>query len=77
MTTSFDDCRKRLVATVRRIVTDSGDPTGFDARAWTDDWLDRPVPALGGVTPREYILSGQDCQDVVNILLRMQSGAFS
>jgi uncharacterized protein (DUF2384 family) len=77
MTTSFGECRDRLVCTVHRIVVESGDPSGFDARAWTDDWLNQPLPALGGVSPKSYILSDRNCQDVVDILLRMQSGAFS
>jgi hypothetical protein len=76
MATSFDECRTLLISTVHRIVIESGEPKNFDPVSWTDEWLTHPVPALGGVTPKDYILSGHDCQDLIDILLRMQSGAY-
>jgi uncharacterized protein (DUF2384 family) len=37
----------------------------------------QPIPALGGQTPKDYVDSGRACSDVVDIVLRIQSGAFS
>lgn len=77
MASTLNECRDRLISTVRRIVEESGDPKGFDAITWTDHWMEQPIPALGGQTPNDYVDSGHACSDVVNIVLRMQSGAFS
>lgn len=77
MMNASDDCRSRLISTVQRIVEESGNPEGFDPVAWTDDWMTQPIPALGGQTPKDYVNSGRDCDDVVDIVLRIQSGAFS
>lgn len=44
-----------LAALVQRLVDESGDPVGFDARAWTVAWLHEPMPALGGARPLDYI----------------------
>jgi hypothetical protein len=76
MTIAVDKCRETLVATVQRIVDESGDPAGFDAVAWVDAWMVRRLPALGGLTPHAFVLSGQDCDVLVSLLLCMQSGAF-
>jgi uncharacterized protein (DUF2384 family) len=77
MASTLDDCRDRLISTVSRIVEESGDSKGFDAVAWADHWMVQPIPALGGQTPRDYVDSGRACSDVVDIVLRIQSGAFS
>lgn len=62
---------------VQRIVEESGDPTGFDATAWLSDWLQRHVPALGGVQPLSFLdtISGQRL--ISDLIARMQTGAYS
>jgi Protein of unknown function (DUF2384) len=77
MANSLDECRDRLIATVRRIVEESGNPENFDPAAWTDNWMAHSAPALGGQTPKDYVDSGHDCNDLIDIVLRMQSGAYS
>jgi hypothetical protein len=37
---------KALQDTVERIVGESGDPTGFSAHQWLNNWISQPVPAL-------------------------------
>lgn len=66
-----------MAAQVQRIVEESGDPTGFDATAWLSDWLQRHVPALGGVQPLSFLdtISGQRL--VSDLVARMQTGAYS
>ena len=67
----------RLVALVQQIVNDSGDPVGFDAQAWTLDWLSHPCPALGNACPADYMHTEEDRALVETLVLRMQSGAYS
>jgi uncharacterized protein (DUF2384 family) len=38
----------RLVGQMEAAIQESGDPEGFDAAAWMSNWLNEPVPALGG-----------------------------
>jgi hypothetical protein len=69
--------RQQLVQTVQTIVCESGEPEGFDAARWLDDWLLRPLPALGGRVPVDYLESDEGCQVVIQLLRQMQSGAFA
>ena len=73
-----DPCDVSALATlVQRIVDESGDPSGFNALAWTTRWLNRPLPALGGARPAEYMASPEGRTLVEALILRMQSGAYS
>lgn len=67
----------RLVSLVQRIVNESGNPEGFDAHAWTLDWLTHPVPALGMARPAEYMQTEEGLVLVERLLLQVQSGAYS
>lgn len=75
MIDSFDTCRSKLIATIRRIVAQSGNQTIFDAASWVDQWVTEILPALG-VTPRDYILAGNDCELLVKLMLQAQSSSF-
>lgn len=66
-----------LVAQVRKMVEESGDATGFDAREWVLNWLERPLPALGGRRPAEILISEEGLDILTSSLARTQSGAFS
>lgn len=66
-----------LAAVVQRIVTESGDPTGFDAVAWTERWIRESVPALGGASPSDYMDTAEGRELVKTLILQMQSGAYS
>ena len=68
---------QELAALVQRMVDESGDPVGFDAHAWTTRWLHRPLPALGGVCPVEYMKTPDDRAIVKTLILSMQSGAYN
>lgn len=67
----------RLIGEVERIVAESGNSEGFDAGTWVADWLEQPVPALGGQKPAALMdtLSGQAL--VLDVVVRMQSGAYA
>lgn len=66
-----------LSALVQRVVDESGDPVGFDSHAWTTRWLRRPMPALGGRCPAEYMATPDGRALAETLILRMQSGAYS
>lgn len=66
-----------LATFVQRIVDESGDPSGFDALAWTRRWLAGPCPALGGARPVDHITTPEGRALVETLILRMQSGAYS
>jgi hypothetical protein len=69
--------RQQLVQAVQTIVCESGEHAGFDAAVWLDDWLRRPLPALGGRLPVEYLDSDEGYDLLAQLLHQMQSGAFS
>lgn len=66
-----------LATLVQRVVNESGNPMDFDALAWTTNWLDRPLPALGGARPAEYMATSEGRALVETLVMRMQSGAYS
>ena len=70
-------CMEALTVVVQRIVNESGDPVGFDARAWTLEWVNEPVPALGGARPIDYMLTAEGSALVETLVHRMQTGAYS
>ncbi len=66
----------RLVGQLEAIIQESGDPTGFDARAWMARWLTEPLPALGGVRPVDLIDTMEGQGLVSSALAMLQSGAY-
>jgi putative toxin-antitoxin system antitoxin component (TIGR02293 family) len=67
----------RLVGQVEQVVTESGDPQGFDAARWTADWLQEPNNALGGRAPGELMDTADGRALVFGLLAQMQSGAYA
>jgi uncharacterized protein (DUF2384 family) len=66
-----------LIGQVQTMVERSGNPEGFDAAKWLAEWMERPLPALGGAKPAEYLdtIAGQ--QLIGNLLAMMESGAYA
>lgn len=67
----------KLVGQVQVMVEQSGDPRGFDPAKWVADWLDRPLPALGGQCPADYMDTAEGQELVSSLLAKMQSGAYA
>jgi hypothetical protein len=65
-----------MVAQVQRMVEESGNPQGFDAKAWFDDWLTRPLPALGGDCAGNWLDTADRRAVISTILACTQSGAY-
>jgi len=67
----------KLIGQVQSMVDESGDPEGFDARAWTARWLSEPLPALGGARPLDLMDTMEGQGLVAETLARIQSGAYA
>ena len=67
----------KLVGQVQVMVEESGDARAFDAHRWFANWIDAPVPALGGHRPSEYLDTAEGRDMVSSLLGKMQSGAYS
>jgi uncharacterized protein (DUF2384 family) len=67
----------KLVGQVQAMVEESGEPEGFDAKAWTARWLSEPLPALGGVAPGTLLDTMEGQTLVSQALARIQSGAYA
>ncbi len=67
----------KLVGQVQTLVNESGDPDGFDAARWLAQWLERPMPALGGRPPAEYMDTAEGQQIVAGLLERTRGGAYA
>ena len=67
----------RLIGQVQAMVDESGDPSGFDALAWTARWLSEPLPALGGTRPLDLMDTMEGQNLVAETLARIQSGAYA
>lgn len=67
----------KLVGQLEAILEESGDPKGFDAKAWISAWLREPLPALGGARPLDMLDTMEGQSLVSNALARVQSGAYA
>jgi putative toxin-antitoxin system antitoxin component (TIGR02293 family) len=67
----------KLIGQVHEMVRQSGESKGFDAARWLADWLQQPVPALGGARPLDFMDTLEGQRMVSDLLARMQSGAYS
>lgn len=68
---------ERLVGQVEAMVKQSGNPEGFDAGRWVGEWLQRPLPALGGKKPAEFMDTMEGQNLVARFLAQSQSGAYA
>jgi putative toxin-antitoxin system antitoxin component (TIGR02293 family) len=66
-----------LIGQVQAMVEESGNPEGFDAAKWVWQWLNEPIPALGGKRPVEYMDTMEGQKLVSNLLTMMQTGAYA
>lgn len=67
----------RLVGHAQSLVQESGRPEKFDAARWVATWLDRPLPALGGKRPGDYMDTADGRSLVSDLLARQQSSAYA
>jgi putative toxin-antitoxin system antitoxin component (TIGR02293 family) len=67
----------RLVGQAHSLVKESGDAAAFDAATWVTGWLERPLPALGGRAPGEFMDTADGRLLVADLLSQEQSGAYA
>lgn len=67
----------KLIGQVQAVVEQSGDPRNFDAAQWFAQWLDKPLPALGGSRPVEYIDTSEGREMLSRLIAMAQSGAYA
>ena len=66
-----------LIRQVETMVTESGNPQGFDPAHWTGQWLERPNPALGGAMPSDFLDTIEGQGIVSRLLAQSVSGAYA
>ncbi|MCY7307127.1 MAG: MbcA/ParS/Xre antitoxin family protein [Rhodoferax sp.] len=67
----------RVVATLRRLLQESGDPeqlAAFDLETWLAQWMRERLPELGGKTPAEMLRNPEGQRAVEQVLERMRGG---
>jgi putative toxin-antitoxin system antitoxin component (TIGR02293 family) len=67
----------RLVGQVQAMVEESGSPDDFDAATWVAQWLDKPLPAIGGRRPAELMDTPEGQRLVSDLVARLQTGAYA
>src|SRR5262249_36733937 len=65
-----------LIGQVEAMVAESGNPQGFEAAKWLSQWINTPIPALGGDRPVEYLDTIEGQKLIANLLATAQSGAY-
>ena len=65
-----------LIGQVHTMICESGDPAGFNAAEWVARWIDRPLPALGGLRPADLMDTFEGQGLVSGMVARMQSGTY-
>lgn len=67
----------RVVATLRRMLEESGDPEvleDFDLEAWIARWIREPLPELDNKTPAEMLRNPEGQRAIEVVLERMRGG---
>lgn len=67
----------RVMATLRRLLEESGDPAqlaAFDLDTWMAGWMRKPLPELGNKTPAELLRNPEGQRAVEQVLERMRGG---
>lgn len=67
----------KLIGQVETLVKTSGEPKGFDAARWVNDWLQRPNPALGGKLPAMFMGTATGQEIVTQLVAQMASGTYA
>lgn len=66
----------KLIGQVQAMVQQSGDAAGFNAAQWFSEWLDTPLPAIGGKRPATLMNTAEGQQLISRLLEAMRIGAY-
>jgi len=67
----------RLLATLRKMLDESGDPEqmkAFDLESWFSQWIQTKLPELGNKAPAEMLRNPEGQRAVEQVLERMRGG---
>jgi len=68
---------EELISLVETMVAESGDPdVPFNAEKWLTEWINQPLPALGGARPVEYMETPERREIITRLLASAQTGAY-
>ena len=65
-----------LIGQVETLVNEQGRPEDFDAAKWFYQWIEEPVPALGGRKPSALLDTKEGQQIVSSLLDSIRAGAY-
>jgi putative toxin-antitoxin system antitoxin component (TIGR02293 family) len=65
-----------LIGQVETLVSEQGRPESFDAAKWFHEWIEEPVPALGGRKPAELLDTKEGQQIVSGLLDAIRAGTY-
>jgi len=68
---------QRLIGQVQVMTVETANEEKFDAGRWLGEWIDQPLPALGGRRPAEYLGDGAGREWVSQLLRQIQAGVFA
>lgn len=68
---------KALTDLLQQIVVESGEPDGFNAEAWLQEWLAAPLPAFGNRRPWDVLHEPEGLALIRATLLQIQKGSFA
>lgn len=66
-----------LIGRVQAMVTSPEEFPDFDAAKWTGQWINEPLPALGGRTAASYLDTLEGQQLIAHLLGRIEGGVYS
>ncbi len=66
-----------LTDLVQQIVMESGNPEGFNAEVWLQEWLAEPLPAFGNRRPWDVLHEPEGLALIRATLLQIQKGSFA
>lgn len=68
---------ERLIGQVQAMVEATETAPDFNACRWVGQWLDHPIPALGGAKPADFMDTLQGQALVSRLLAQAQAGVFA
>jgi putative toxin-antitoxin system antitoxin component (TIGR02293 family) len=67
---------EKLIGQVQSMVSDFGNPEGFDAGKWFRSWSEEPNPALNSLAPVRFLDTVTGQQHISNLLMAMVYGVY-
>lgn len=66
-----------FLSQLERMISEFGNGEAFNAAQGLSDWLESPLPALGGAKPADYMYTVRGQERISNLLAMIKSGAYA